>query len=319
MNVILIVLGIVIFLVAIGFIVYRKSSEEKVETKLKAAIAFSLVLILIGSSITVVPTGYTGVRTTFGQIDQRTVHAGINFKVPFVQSISKVNNKQQDITFKDKIWAVTGENTNVYFEDVTISYRINPEKSAWIFANVSDYQDTLLSNSLVMSALKAASVQLSADKITNRTLIEPLSKEQMQIALNNKFGVDTVFVISVNIGNVDFEQQYNEALEKKQLAQKELETAQIKNKTNIEKAEAEAKVKLLETQAAADAKLIQAKSEAEAKVIAADAEKKANEMLSQSLTPELLKKLEMEARMRWGWVTVNGGTAIVDQRNDSGQ
>ena len=30
------------------------------------------------------------------------------------------------------------------------------------------------------------------------------------------------------------------------------------------------------------------------------------------LTPELLKKMEMDARMKWGWITVYTGEAIVN-------
>ena len=44
-----------------------------------------LVLILLACSYTIIPTGYTGVRTTFGQIDSKTVQNGFNWKIPLVQ------------------------------------------------------------------------------------------------------------------------------------------------------------------------------------------------------------------------------------------
>ena len=223
-----------------------------------------LILFVMGSCVTIIPTGYTGVRMSFGQIDPNPLPSDIHYKIPFVQTIHKVNNKQQDIAFPEKVWSVTAENTNVFMEDVVVTYQINGDKSAWIYANVSNYEKNLVSRTLLESALKASSVTLSTDQIPNRGLIEPIAKEKLQIALEEKYGDDVVDVIAVRIGNIDFEPAYNEALEQKQLAQKRLETAQNENKTVIEKAEAEAKAQLLKAQADADEKLVRAKAEAEA-------------------------------------------------------
>lgn len=223
-----------------------------------------LILFVMGSCVTIIPTGYTGVRMSFGQIDPNPLPSDIHYKIPFVQTIHKVNNKQQDIAFPEKVWSVTAENTNVFMEDVVVTYQINGDKSAWIYTNVSNYEKNLVSRTLLESALKASSVTLSTDQIPNRGLIEPIAKEKLQIALEEKYGDDVVDVIAVRIGNIDFEPAYNEALEQKQLAQKRLETAQIENKTVIEKAEAEAKAQLLKAQADADEKLVRAKAEAEA-------------------------------------------------------
>ena len=59
-----------------------------------------------------------------------------------------------------------------------------------------------------------------------------------------------------------------------------------------------------ETQGEADKKLIEAKAEADA-----------NKMLEQSITPELIQMKEAEARLEHGWITVTGGTPIVDTTN----
>ena len=59
--------------------------------------AVIIVLLLAVCSFHIIPTGYTGVKTSFGQIQETTIQSGkLNFCIPFVQSIHKVNNKQQD-------------------------------------------------------------------------------------------------------------------------------------------------------------------------------------------------------------------------------
>ncbi len=264
-----------------------------------AVVVVFLILVIVASSLTIIPTGFTGVRTTFGQIDPKPLSSGPHFKIPLVQSIEKVNNKQQDITFTERVWSVTAENTNVYMENVVVTYQINGEKSAWIYANVTDYRNNLVSRTLVESALKASSVTLNTDKIPNRGLIEPIAKEKLQRALNEKYGPEVVTVIAVKIGNIDFEQAYDEALEQKQLAQKRYETAQIENKTVIERAEAEAKAQLLKAQADADEKIIRAKAEAEA-----------YELLAQKLTNPILLDKYIE---KWDGVLpkVNGDNSMI--------
>ena len=50
--------------------------------------AVIVIAFLLIRSLTIVPTGYTGVKTSFGQIQETTIQSGkLNFTIPFVQSI----------------------------------------------------------------------------------------------------------------------------------------------------------------------------------------------------------------------------------------
>ncbi len=242
-----------------------------------------LAAIVVFNSIAIIPTGYTGVRSTFGQISSAVVPNGFNWKIPFIQSIKRVNNKQQDIVFEETISAETSERNEVYFSGVTVTYQINAEKSAWIFANVSDYQNNLVSNSLVASALKTSSKTLAPVDVTNRNTLEPLVKENIQKSLNEKYGSEVVRINKVVINNATFDEEYNNKIAQKQQAQMAYETQQIENKTAVEKAEAEATVKLTQAQADADALKISAEAEAEA-----------NNLLEESLTDVILKQMYLD-------------------------
>lgn len=242
--------------------------------------AAAVALFVFSSAFVIIPTGYTGVRSTFGQINETVVQNGFNWKLPFVQSIEKVNNKQQDISFKDQVWSETSERTAIYYEGVTVTYQINSEKSAWIYANVSNYKDALVSQSLVASAIKASSKSLPDTDATNRSIIEPLALENIQKSLDEKYGVGVVYVNKVTISSADFEDSYNAAIAAKQQAQLNAEQQAIENQRAIDKA-------------AADAKVMQtnAEAEAQAKLIAAEAEAQANELLEQSLTEMILRQM----------------------------
>lgn len=242
-----------------------------------------LAVIVIFNCFAIIPTGYTGVRVTFGQISNEVVPNGINFKIPFVQSIQKVNNKQQDITFANTISAETAERNEVFFSGITVTYQISAAKSSWIYANVSDYQNNLVSENLVASALKGSSKSLAPTDVTNRNILEPLVKENIQKSLDEKFGSEVVKINKVVVTNATFDDEYNNKIAQKQQAQMAYETQQIENKTAVEKAEADAAVKLRNAQADADALKVQAEAEAEA-----------NKLLEESLTPNVLRNATIE-------------------------
>ena len=126
-----------------------------------------LAVIIAANAFVVIPTGYSGVRTTFGQIDTTALQNGFNLKIPFIQSIKKVNNKQQDISFSGQVWSESSARTALYAEGVVVTYTINPDKSAWVYANVSSYEDGLVSSDIVASAFKTASKQFEDVDVTD--------------------------------------------------------------------------------------------------------------------------------------------------------
>ena len=257
---------------------------KKLSSKVTAVLLIIIAaVIIVSQSIVVIPTGYSGVKTTFGQIDQRTVPNGINFKLPFIQSVEKVNNKQQDIEFSDKVWSETKARTAVYFENVTVTYRINPEKSAWVYANVSNYRDNLVTENLVASAIKSTSKELSDIDVTNRSIIEPKAMENIQKALDEKYGENVVMVNKVVINNADFDESYNEAIASKQKATLEAEQQAIENQKAIDKAKADAEVKRTQAEADAEAERIRAQGQADA-----------NRTLQESLSKEVLEHEKLE-------------------------
>lgn len=78
-------------------------------------------------------------------------------------------------------------------------------------------------------------------------------------------------------------------MQKKQQAQAEQETAKVEAETKLIKAENEAAIKVVEAQAEADA----------------------NRLKSQSITQQLIDMKNAEARLKHGWVEVQGAGTVV--------
>ena len=281
----LVLVGLGIFLTVRKLMKRSKNGVVNAQ-KAPAGNLSTIILFVLGAaclifsmSFTIIPTGYTGVRVTFGQVDQRTLNNGFNFHAPFIQEIVLVNNKQQDIKFNENsISSETSERNTVIFKGITVTYQINPEKSAWIYANVTNYEAGLVNESLVASAIKTTSKTLSPVDCTNRSILEPKAKDNIQKSIDEKYGPEVVYVNKVVINDASFDAEYDEKIAKKQQAQIDYETQQIENKKNIEKAEADATVTKTNAQAKADAKVIAAKAEADS-----------NKTISDSITDEVLQ------------------------------
>lgn len=270
----------------------------KLEKLIAIGVAAVLVIVLFFSSVTFIPTGYTGVKVALGQISETPVMSGPAFKIPFIQSIKKVNNKLQDTTIKDKIWAETKERTAVYFEGVTVSFQITPEMSSWLYANVADH-DNLINLGLVSSAVKTVAKQSPVVEVTDRAKVEPEIVTALQNSVNGKYGEGVLIITKVVVADIDYEDDYQAAVAAKQKAQLQYEKQQIENQKAVEKAEAEAK-----------AKIKKAEGDAEAKRIAAEAEAEANKKIAQSLNDKVLSNKFYE---KWDGVLpkVSGDASVM--------
>ena len=298
MNIFLILCGIAAFIVGIictfVIIAYNDThNKQKKFTAVPILIITGLVLIVLGNSFTIIPTGYTGVRTTFGQVSESVADKGFHWKKPFIEKIVLVNNKQQDITIDSKIWGETEEKTPVYATDVVITYQINETASAWLYSNVTNHKN-LIDNKLVASALKSAMVELDVETVTNRSYVEPLLVDKLQMAVNEKYGENVIIIKNTVINNMDFEESYNQAIAEKSIASQNRQRQAIENETAVAKAEADKQVAIAKAEADAETRRIAAEAEAEAILTKANAEAEANHKLSDSLTDNIIKNKTVE-------------------------
>ena len=257
MKLLLVIIGLIILVLSIGFGVMSENGK-----------IFGLVI-----------------KTSYGQISGEVLPSGQYFSVPIIYHVDKINCKQQDVKYEDKIWGESSERTPVYAENIRISFQINSEKAAWIWSNVEEWDYKLLKGSIISTAIKRAAVELPNDQVTNRSYIEPLTLKYLQEEIDKYYKESVLTVNSVNIGNMDFSEEYNAALEKRDLAKLEAENAKYINEKKLADAEATAQ----------EAK-IKSDSEIEIKKQETEAEAEANKKIAESLTPELieLKRIDVE-------------------------
>ena len=128
----------------------------------------------------------------------------------------------------------------------------------------------------------------------NRSQINGELTTYLNEELGREYGIEVIDATIIDVHpDAQLQKTIDErvtAMQKAQQAQAEQETIRIQNETAIMQAEAEAEQIRIQTEAEAER----------------------YRELSAAITPELLQKWEMDARMEHGWVTVQGGTTVVD-------
>ena len=260
----------------------RKSFNFPKKT-IAIVVAVLVALIVLLNSITIVDAGHTGVINTLGNVSENVLQEGIHLKIPFIQTIVKMDNRIVKLEVETEAFS---KDLQTVTTKLAINYRVSKDKSYAIYKNVGSDYETILVSPAVNEVLKAITAKYTAEEsVANRSLISQGLIEE----LNAKLNKNGIYVEDVNIINFDFSEAYIAAIEEKQVAEQRL----LKAKTEKEEA------------------IVKAEAEAETLRIQSEAQAKANNILSKSLNENLIR-YEMMKKWNGELPMVTDGSTIID-------
>lgn len=232
--------------------VNKISEKAKNYSSLTAKIAWSTagilsLLLLAWATVRIVPTGTVGVKTSFGVVSGRASE-GFNLIAPWEEIIS-MDTKIQKQSFT-ALTASTKDAQSISNISIDVNYNLNPEKADQVFSSVGEeYQEKLISPLLTQFIKDRLALYNAESLVTERNKIVEDITTQLRENLAD-YGVN---VVAVSLVNYDFSPDFNAALERKAVAEKEIETA----KNNQEKAKVEAETNRIKTEQLTDAVLME--------------------------------------------------------------
>ena len=267
--------------------------------------AVILVLLVATTCTATVQTGYTGIVTTFGKVEDVTLEAGLHFKSPF-QRIIPMDNREQKSTF----------NTEAFSSDIqqvqitgSINYAINKKTAMNLFKEVgTDYFNKLVYPRMLEITKGVFSKYTAENLVANRQKLS----ESIREGLDNELDEYGINVISVSIENLDFTDAFTDAVEAKQVAaQKKLQADIEQNQMTME-TQQQAERKRINAEAEANVAKINADADAYALQVRSEAEAEANKKIAESLTENLIRFNEIK---NWDgklptYMSGQGGTTI---------
>ena len=237
-----------------------------------------VVVILFALGFTTIHSGEVGIKVRFGKVISE-VSEGVNFKIPVIERIEKMNIRVQKTEVKTSSSSKDLQEVDM---SLAVNYKINKKKATQLYKNVgTDYEEIILEPA-IEEAIKAVTSKYTAEElITNRSEVSIKCMEELSKKVE-KYGLS---VSDFNITNFSFSEEFEKAIEEKQVAEQKVLTA----KQELEKE----------------------KIEAEKKIVKAEAERQANELKEQTLTDNIIKEKFIE---KWNGELpkVTGSTGMFD-------
>ncbi len=260
----------------------QPKSNPKIGRLATLIIIVVLAIVLIFNSYVIVGAGHRGVVLQLGAVKPVVLNEGLHFKIPVIQNVIltdvRVHKAQSDQTAASK-------DLQVVTTTVAVNFHVNPDEVQKLYQTVGLSYETNIVDPAISEALKGVTAQYTAEElISKRPEVSTKVKEALAIKLSHYYMV----LDEINITEFKFSEEFNNAIEQKQIAEQQA----LKAKLDLQRIEIEAQQKIEQAKAEAESLRLQ----------------------KQEVTPELveLRKIEaqIEAIKKWDGKlpNVTGGT-----------
>ena len=130
----------------------QPSNKKVVKWTIYGILGF-IAIITIFSSFYTVKSTERGVLSTFGKIQDRAVSDGLHFKLPFIQTVQKVNVQQKKFDGTEDSYTRDVQTSEVTY---TINYDLVRENVSLLMKNVGADYHTRIVEPYIRSAVKSS-------------------------------------------------------------------------------------------------------------------------------------------------------------------
>ena len=254
-----------------------------------------LVAVLVLSPFTAVPNGHRGVKLTFGRANDVPLSEGLHMRIPIMQSVYKMpvmierSETESEAASRD-LQRVTTQ--------VVLNYHIDPAQVVQVYRHLGVFEniEPRIIDPSVQEAMKAVTALYTAEQLVTK---RPDVAAAIKTALRERLQRHGLVIDEFSVTNFKFSESFDAAIEAKTVAEQQ----KLKAERDLERIKVEA-----------EQRIAQARAEAESTKLAAEAQAEALRMQRETITPELIRLREVEARIKaidkWNGTMpqVTGGT-----------
>lgn len=280
------------------------------------------VLIIVFSSVYTVETGYVGVLSRFGRFNMDEIQPGLHFKVPFVDSIKKVDVKVKTLNYTSKPQEaeLSGKEGVLYGSpitaldmrglgltvELTVQYQLKPTQAAEVLSQYGTNYEMKLIHPIVRDVVRDIIAQYPMEDIPLKRNVIAQTISGTIVDNINKIKGNPLLVTAVQLRRINLDPKIADKIRQVQEAKQEAEKmkaleekAQREQKVRLIKVETEKQERIKRAEAEQRERILKAEAEKKEKILRAEGEKKANELLSKSITPQLLqwRNLDVQEKM----------------------
>lgn len=226
-------------------------------------IAF-LVLMMLFLTIYIIPAGVRGVLLTFGKPSMDAVGEGLHFKIPFAQTVKKMEVRTTKIEAQA---ASVSRDLQDVDTVLVLNYHLSPGEVPVLYQRIGKAYEERIISPAIQESLKAVMARFTAEElITKRSEVSREIKE----FLSERLAKYWVVVDDFNIVDLQFSEEFSKAIEQKVTA----EQMKLKADRDLERIEIEKLQRIAQAEGEAEALRLQ----------------------KQHITPDLIRQKELEVR-----------------------
>ena len=272
------------------------------------AIILFVTIICLFTCIEKIPVGYAGVQYSMsGGVKDETLGQGWHIVSPTIKVKEfTISNEQLILTQdsregseEDESFKVATSDDASIAIDFQMSYRFIPDTLVDTYKRYKGMDGNDIVQNRVRTVLKSKVSEITTDYSLmdiysgNRSEINNKLTDYLNSEFKTAYGIE---VLDASIIDSHPDNKLQATIDARVKAQQDQAKAKEEKKT---------------VEVEAETNLIKAQNEAEIKITEANAEAEANRVISESITDELIRMKEAEARLEHGWVTVQGADAVI--------
>lgn len=226
-------------------------TEDKL-IALGVSIVLVAIFIIIVNPFTIVNAGERGVVMNWGAVSEKVLDEGLHVLVPIQQVVKKMNTKT--VKYETTVSAYSQDSQTVNSK-VALNYHLEGDKVNKIYQEVGD--NKTVEGTIVDPSIQET-VKLVIAEFTARDLLDKRASvsEGMRSDLEKKLAKAHIKVDALSVIDFNFSEDYETAVEEKQIAQQRA----LKAENDLNRIKAEAEQTIAQAQAAAEAISIQSEA-----------------------------------------------------------
>ena len=229
-------------------------------------------LIVVFSSYTIIGPGHRGVVIRFGRVEEIVLGEGFHLILPpVVRQVIQIDVRTKKL---EADASAASSDLQAMLVSGVLNYHLDPTRVNSLYQKVGPGYESIIIIPALQEAIKAATSQYRIDSILRERAV---IKESIAETLATRLGENYIIVDEFSMANVDFSEEFNTAIEQKQVAEQaalqkqyELQSAEKDVEITLARAAGEKKAAVIAAEGRAEARQLEAKAEAEALRIIAE-------------------------------------------------
>ena len=231
------------------FFIAKDSEFGQFKTPARFVAVIGMLIAMINMGYYSVPAGYRGVLLQFGAV-QGVMSEGIHFVVPIMQRVELMEVRTQK---EEAIAAAASRDLQNVSTNVAINYHLNPSEVGNLYKNIGLEFASRIIDPATQETVKAVVANYTAEELIR---LRSKVKSEIDTMLTSRLSTYNIVIEpnGVSLTNFEFSEDFNKAIEQKQVAQQSAE----KSKYELQKAEIDAKTAIARAEGEAQANKIKA-------------------------------------------------------------